>query len=136
MREVMVDTDILSFYMKGDKNVINHFAKYLNSYNNINLSIISYYEIISGLKFKDAQRQLQIFELFCQENTILPFTTRSARIAGDLYKDSRNKGIPVDDIDLLIASIALENSLTLVTNNTRHFENIEDLDLENWKASV
>ena len=38
------------------------------------------------------------------------------------------------DTDILIASIALENGMTLVTGNTKHFERIEGLELENWFA--
>jgi len=38
----------------------------------------------------------------------------------------------VDDIDLLIAGIAIENEMILVTNNEKHFRRIPDLKIENW----
>ena len=41
--------------------------------------------------------------------------------------------IRIEDMDLFIAATALYNDLTLVTNNTKHFENIPGLKLENWK---
>ncbi len=44
----------------------------------------------------------------------------------------RREGRPIGDIDLLIASIARHHGLTVVTNNTAHFEHIPDLPLENW----
>jgi tRNA(fMet)-specific endonuclease VapC len=43
------------------------------------------------------------------------------------------KGETIDDIDLLIAGIAIENEMTLVTNNVNHFGRIIGLKLENWK---
>ncbi len=43
------------------------------------------------------------------------------------------KGIRIEDMDLLIAATAIYNDMTLVTNNTKHFEHILDLKLENWK---
>ena len=43
------------------------------------------------------------------------------------------KGIRIEDMDLLIAATAIYNDMTLVTNNTKHFEHIPDLKLENWK---
>lgn len=36
------------------------------------------------------------------------------------------------DTDILIAGICLENDFVLVTNNTKHFSRIKDLDIENW----
>ena len=45
-----------------------------------------------------------------------------------------DKGIRIEDMDLLIAATAIYNELTLVTNNTKHFENIPGLNLENWKS--
>ena len=43
------------------------------------------------------------------------------------------KGQKIDNMDLLIASIALDNDLTLVTRNARHFARIPDLKLEIWE---
>lgn len=42
-------------------------------------------------------------------------------------------GIRIGDMDLMIAATAIYNDLTLVTNNTKHFENMPNLKLENWK---
>ncbi len=66
------------------------------------------------------------------------FAGRILRIGGILYEYARQKaalnrmGRPVDDFDLLIGSTAIVHNLILVTRNTRHFENISGLRLENW----
>jgi tRNA(fMet)-specific endonuclease VapC len=52
--ESLVDTDILSFYFKGEQKVVNKFNDYLREFDVINISIITYYEILGGLKFKNA----------------------------------------------------------------------------------
>ena len=45
----------------------------------------------------------------------------------------RKLGKPInDEFDLLIGVTSVENKLTLVTDNTRHFENISGIKLENW----
>ena len=54
-------------------------------------------------------------------------------VFADIKAKMFEKGIRIEDLDLLIASTAIYNELILVTNNTKHFENIPNLKLENWK---
>ena len=133
MTESLVDTDILSFYFKGDSKVVAKFNDYLKEFDVINISIITYYEILGGLKFKKAERQIKEFEEFVSNNTIIHISEQSAKLSGDIYADLRQKGITIGTSDILIAGIAIENELTLVTNNERHYESIEGLKIENWK---
>jgi len=63
---------------------------------------------------------------------ILPFDEAAARRFGILKAELEKQGEPLDDMDLQIASIALENDLPLVTNNTRHFNRLNGLRLVNW----
>lgn len=133
MTESLIDTDILSYYFKGDPAVIAKFNDYLKAYEGINISIITYYEIVAGLKFRKAVKQLKDFEEFVKYNTILFITEKSAKIAGDIYAELRRKGIVIGMPDILIAGIAIENDLTLITNNERHYHRISKLKCENWK---
>jgi len=52
----LIDTDVLSYYFKGYQNVVKNFEKYLEDFDLIELSIITYYEIQSGLQAKKAFR--------------------------------------------------------------------------------
>jgi tRNA(fMet)-specific endonuclease VapC len=131
--ESLVDTDILSFYFKGDSKVVAKFNDYLKEFDVINISIITYYEILGGLKFKKAERQIKEFEEFVSNNTIIHISEQSANLSGDIYADLRQTGITIGTSDILIAGIAIENELTLVTNNERHYESIKGLKIENWK---
>ena len=133
MNRALIDTDILSYYFKGDPIVVENFQKYLDQYGIIEISLITYYEIMSGLSYKSALKQLEIFNDFVSENIVIPATEESCRISAEIYSELRIKGDLIDDIDLLIAGIAIENELTLVTNNTNHFGRIPGLILENWK---
>jgi tRNA(fMet)-specific endonuclease VapC len=40
--------------------------------------------------------------------------------------------MPIDDIDILIAGIAIANHLIIVTNNIRDFGKIENLEIRDW----
>ncbi len=63
---------------------------------------------------------------------VLQMNQLAAEQFGQFKATLRREGRPIGDIDLLIGSIALVHGLTVVTNNTAHFERLTDLDLENW----
>lgn len=132
MKPVLIDTDILSYFLKGHEKVFLRFQEYLKDFDRINFSIITYYEIVSGLTFKNAEKQLQIFEEFCSTATILNLSKASIQTSAEIYANQRSKEEAVDDIDILIAGIAISNNLTLITNNTKHFGKIEGLEVDNW----
>ncbi len=133
MDRVLIDTDILSYYFKGDQKVVDNFELYLQHYDLIEISIITYYEILGGLLAKNALKQLSVFEDFVIDNIVIPMTDNSAKISAELYSTLRQAGKIVDDIDLLIAGIAIDNDLTLITNNENHFNRIPGLNIDNWK---
>lgn len=132
VKQVLIDTDIISYFLRNQRNVVNRFKKYLDEFKRINFSIITYYEIISGLKYKDAQKQLNAFLEFADYNSIMPVTKDSIEISANIYADLRKKGNLIDEIDILIAGIALSNNLVLITHNTSHFKRIDGLQTEDW----
>ncbi len=132
MTESLVDTDILSFYFKGDTKVVESFREYLRVFEVINLSIITYYEILGGLKAKNAVKQIEEFETFVGNKAIIHISQDSANLSSNVYADLRKRGITIGASDILIAGISLVNDLTLVTNNERHYDPIRGLRIENW----
>ena len=117
MNRFLIDTDILSYYFKGDPEVVRKFNSYLDQFDLIEISLVTYYEIISGLLAKNALKQLAVFEDFVAGNRILPLTEKSLKISAELYSTLRHSGKTLDDMDLFIAGVAIENEMTLVTNN-------------------
>lgn len=65
----------------------------------------------------------------------LPVADNTALIAGDIAANLSSRGRGIAPEDLLIAATAVENGLTLVTANQRHFSGIEGLKTENWLNS-
>jgi tRNA(fMet)-specific endonuclease VapC len=91
VKEALVDTGILSFYFKGDAKVVQQFGEYLKEFDQINISIITYYEILGGLKFKQAENQIRDFEEFINNNTIFHVSEESAKISSEIYADLGKK---------------------------------------------
>jgi tRNA(fMet)-specific endonuclease VapC len=97
-------------------------------------SIITRYEILRGLKAKVALQQIALFEDRCRESRVLPLTDTVVVQAAEIYAELHRRGRLISDADILIAATALTHDLTLVTENTGHFERITGLRLESWRS--
>lgn len=67
---------------------------------------------------------------FASINRVLSLTKSSVQTSSQIYADMRRAGSPLDDIDILIAGVAIANGLSMVTHNRRHFERINGLGVE------
>ena len=128
----LLDADILSMFFRGHSPVVSRMEEYTTDHEKVYLSIITYYEILSGLRHIEATRQIEQFLEFRLFNEVLPITLELASIAATHYAYLRRLGTPLDDMDLLIAGIAIENDMTLVTHNMKHFSRIPGLKLQDW----
>lgn len=106
--------------------------EHLKEFGFISMSIITYYEILNGLLYKDARKQPDRFEEFAGLNKIVPLTLRTVRISANIQAELRKKGSEIGHTDTLIAGVAMAGELQLITNNTDHFKRIEGLDFANW----
>ncbi len=129
----LLDTDILSELLKQHPQVTHRARLYLAEHSRIAFSIITRYEILRGLKAKQAHAQEAAFDTLCQGCVILPLTDRVIERAATLYAELYRRGALLPDADLLIAATALDAQLTVVTNNLDHFQRIPNLVVETWK---
>jgi tRNA(fMet)-specific endonuclease VapC len=74
--------------------------------------------------------------MFLSPLEILPFDKAALWVYGDLRAELARKGTPIGALDTMIAAHALSQQSTLVTNNTREFERVPGLRLENWVQSA
>ena len=133
MRKYLLDTNIISYYLKGIENLKEKIASNIDS---LSISIISYYEIVSGLQSIDANKRITEFEKFCKLIDIINLDKASILTSCKIYTFLEKSGQLIDDIDILIAGIALSNNLVMVTDNAEHFGRIQGLKVENWKNSL
>lgn len=98
------------------------------------ISTITISEIVYGAE----KSQRTEFHLANLQNLLLPsvqvanFDSKAAYICGRLRATLEKHGTPLDLADLEIASIAIANDFTLISNNARHFMRIPKLRYENW----
>ncbi len=88
-----------------------------------------YYGAYKSQKISANLAKIKILE---QSIETIPVGLESTEIFGLLKAQLEVSGNRLDDFDLIIASCAMAHNLTLVTNNTKHFERIDNLKLVNW----
>lgn len=128
----MLDTNICIYAIKNKpEKVLNTLKEKMNDV--ICISAITLAELAHGVE-KSAAREKNRAALlrFLSILTVLPFDDLAAAEYGAVCADLQRKGTPIGTMDMLIAAHAKTEGLILVTNNTREFERVEGLTLENW----
>ena len=132
MKKSLLDTNIISYFLRGDIQVVSKFREYQNFHSYLTFSVLTYYEIKSGLLYKDAKNILRQFEILANSSEILPLDVNTANFASIIYQDLRQRGLLITPIDLLIAASSIQYQCVLITANVKHFQNIPNLQYDNW----
>ncbi len=91
-------------------------------------------ELIYGAhKSNNPSKALKIQGEFCSRFRSLHFGDAAANVYGKIRADLEKKGKIIGPNDLIIASIAIAENLTLITHNTREFSRVEGLSYEDWE---
>ena len=132
MRKSLLDTSILIAFLKGEKNVVVKVEEYTEAFDRFTLSIITYYEILRGLKYIENENKIRDFEELMNESEIITLDRVIIDMASEIYAKLKRSGNLVEDADILIAASCLVKDIVLVTDNEEHFRRIENLEVENW----
>lgn len=96
------------------------------------VSEISIAELYYGAIKSSKQSHLNDVKLIMDLFEIVPIFP-SLKTYAQIKTDLESSGKRIDEFDLLIASSAIYNSMTLVSHNTKHFSRISELKLEDWE---
>ncbi|WP_322995808.1 type II toxin-antitoxin system tRNA(fMet)-specific endonuclease VapC [Castellaniella sp.] len=96
------------------------------------ISSITGAELAFGVAKSGATRNHQALEKFLAPLDILAFDAQAMWHYGQLRTTLESQGTPIGPLDMLIAAHALALDTCLVTNNTREFQRIPGLKLDNW----
>jgi len=128
-----LDSNIVSFYLRGNNSVIENIEKTIGENHSIVITPIAYYEVKRGLLLIDAVKQINKFDDFCNLFPVGKFGDYLLEDAIKIYVHERKEKRNTEDADILIAAFCLHNNYILVTDNTKHFTNIPGLQIVNWR---
>lgn len=127
----VLDTDILVYFFKNDKNIFEKISTVPPS--QLATTIFNETELLYGaFNSERIEQNIKKINETMKDIEILEFSRDASLIFAENKAALKKKGSMLHDMDLLIASVTLANHSVLVTNNTKHFERIRGLKLENW----
>jgi predicted nucleic acid-binding protein len=129
-----LDACTLSFAMKGNPVVTQNLDNARQNGTAIKIPPVAYYEVKRGFMSVNATKRMSEFAEMCKEYSVGQMDNSILEEAANIYAELKPQGINIDDNDLYIASYCKIHGLTLVTNNTKHFENIAGLSLVDWSV--
>ena len=128
----LIDTNICSYLMS------RRFPSVERAWRNKDPSEIFISSIVAGELAYGVEHSTRVesnratLELFLSEVRVLPWDKNTIWTYAKEKSRLRKLGTPIGELDLLLGCQALANNAIFVTNNTREFERIEGLRLENW----
>ncbi len=132
MKKSLLDTNILTAFLKGNQKIVSKISVYLDKFPILTISVITYYEILRGLKAINSTSKLKTFQGLIGKSEIENINKTTMDKASDIYANLKRQGTLIEDADILLAATALERGLVLVTDNITHFKRIKGLRIENW----
>ena len=133
MIRYLADTNILGYFARHSPGPLQQRMLAAMLKQEVAISVITRAETRYGLALLNANdKRRAAVGLLLQEYPALPWTSAAADQYGDMAAHLQQSGQAIGAMDTLIAAHALAEGLTLVTHNTRHFERIPGLKLEDW----
>jgi len=127
-----LDTNIIIKYLRNESSVIQNFRNAVVANHNIVIPQAVDYEICRGFRLVTAIRKKVNYTMLLQNCKITDMDALSWKRAEEIYENLYRKGFTVGELDILIAAYCLVHKCTIVTNNTKDFENIDGLTIVDW----
>ena len=127
----MLDTNMCIYAQKNIPQVIEKIKN--NFQDGVAISSITLAELEFGVQASaNVEKNTIALYKFLSIVEILDFDSSAATEYGKIRADLKRKGTPIGNMDMLIAAHAKSEDLIVVTHNTREFERVEGLQLEDW----
>lgn len=130
MTAFLLDTDTVSYALRGDGNVGPTILAKKPS--QIGISAMTLAELRFGAEKRKSQKLHRLIDVFAETVDVIPFDATAANHFGKLSVLLARRGTPIGTVDTMIAAHAQSLGRILVTNNGRHFSRVPALKVENW----
>jgi len=127
---IILDTDVLVNILQK-KNRGEQWTDFLKD-KSIALTSITAFELFLGAELSNKHDQnMKAIQSLVQQFPVLPFSIKSAYLAGGIFSHLQKKGQMIELNDIYIAAITLEHNAELATDNINHYQRINHLKIIN-----
>lgn len=123
----LLDTNIIAYFIRGDRAVSNRLLQVGVQYG---ISAISVMELKAWAT--SSSKIETLVEAVISDLVVIDFDRATAELTGEIRQSLNSQGKVSAISDIMIAATALRRRLNLVTRNTKDFQAINHLVLENW----
>jgi len=130
----LLDTNTCIIYMRGKNSALKQKLETTYTKDIAVCSMVKAELFNGAMKSANPERNLSLQQEFLAQFISLPFDDLAAITFGTIRSQLEVLGTPIGAYDLLIAAIAMTNHLILITHNTREFQRVNNLLIEDWEV--
>ena len=124
---LLVDTDILIWYMKGNEKAF----RLIENNKNFQISVVTYIEIVQGMRNNEELKSFRKFLKSC--NTQFIYINEEISTKAMFYVEQYYLSHSIQLADALIAATAVSHGLPITTGNDKHYKVIKEIQINKFR---
>jgi tRNA(fMet)-specific endonuclease VapC len=134
MLKYLLDTNIVIYTMKNRPQLVKR--RFQEHHGRMAISAVTLGELVFGAEHsQQVERNLSDIEALVARLEILPFNNAAAYHFGQIRAELYRMGRSIGPYDMMIAGHARACGLLLITNNTKEFERVPGLRIDDWSRT-
>ena len=124
---MVIDTDVLIWYMKGNKNAYKTIEDSKNFY----ISVVTYMELVQGMRDKNEHNKLRrALHLW---NSKILYISEEISVKAMFFVEQHYLSHSIQLADALIGATAIAHGLPILTGNDKHYKILKDLQTKKFR---
>ena len=124
---MVIDTDVLIWYMKGNKNAYKTIEDSKNFY----ISVVTYMELVQGMRDKNELNKLR--RALHAWNSKILYISEEISVKAMFFVEQHYLSHPIQLADALIGATAISHGLPILTGNDKHYKILKDLQTKKFR---
>lgn len=124
---MVIDTDVLIWYMKGNKKAY----KIVENSKNLFISVVTYIELVQGMRNKNELDNLR--RALHDWNSKLLYISEEISVKAMFFVEQHYLSHSIQLADALIGATAIAYGLPILTGNDRHYKILKDIQIKKFR---
>ena len=124
---MVIDTDVLIWYMKGNKNAYKTIEDSKNFY----ISVVTYMELVQGMRDKNELNKLR--RALHVWNSKILYISEEISVKAMFFVEQHYLSHSIQLADALIGATAISHGLPILTGNDKHYKILKDLQTKKFR---